>query len=144
MQRLCDRCHGVYRNNHSFKEHQRKTGHQQIVSNNDKPQNTVGDNKKICRLDDSLKAKKDLISSPKNSVETNDAEFNTFQRELKEAFAKAIADVSMLRPVVAKHFASLGEDSSFETTDAIFKPAINYLLDVSHKFGIIWNAPKAY
>ena len=33
MKRLCDVCRGVYANNHSFKEHQRKTGHRQFVSN---------------------------------------------------------------------------------------------------------------
>lgn len=143
MKRLCDVCHGVYANNHSFKEHQRKTGHRQVVSNNDETKNTVEYNQNICQLYDSLKVKDDRISSHKDSIENKDAEFATLHEEHKEAFAKAIADVSMLRPVVAKHFATLGEDSCFETTHDIFKPAINCLLDASHKFGIVWNAPKA-
>jgi hypothetical protein len=50
----------------------------------------------------------------------------------------------MIRPVIAKHYASLGEDNSFETTHNILKPAVNYLLDLSHKFGIVWNEKQVY
>ncbi len=39
MKRLCDVCRGVYVNNHSFKEHQRKTGHRQFVSNTTRLEN---------------------------------------------------------------------------------------------------------
>ena len=37
MQRLCDDCHGVYKNKASFVAHQNKTGHQQhgIANNKD-------------------------------------------------------------------------------------------------------------
>ena len=86
-----------------------------------------------------MKGKNDHISALSDSVENKDAELDTVHDELKEAFAKVIADVAMIRPVIAKHYASLGEDSSFETTHNILKPATNYLLDLSHKFGIVWN-----
>jgi hypothetical protein len=59
--------------------------------------------------------------------------------ELKEAFAKAIAEVSHLQFSIGKRFAASGKDGSFDTTHEIIKPAMNYLLDLSHKFGIVWN-----
>jgi len=142
MQRLCDVCHGVYANNHSFKEHQRKTGHRQLASNNGERIYTVGGNQNISQFSYSVKGKNDRISSLKDSFEAKDAELGNVHGELKDAFAKVIADVAMIRPVIAKHYATLGEDSSFETTNNILKPAIGYLLDLSHKFGIVWNENK--
>ena len=142
MQRLCDVCHGIYCNNHSFKEHQRKTGHRQVISNTTRLENANGDNRSTRQFSYALKDKNDRISSLRDSIENKDAELADFQIDLKEGFAKVIADISMLRPIVAKHFASLGKDSSFETTNNILKPATNYLLDLSHKFGIAWNEKK--
>lgn len=139
MKRLCDVCRGVYANNHSFKEHQRKTGHRQFVSNNNGLQNTGAGNQHIGQFSNSLKSRNDRISSLKDSFENKDTEFDDFHNELKQAFANVIAAVVMIRPVIAKHYASLGEDSSFDTTNNIIKPATDYLLDLSHKFGIVWN-----
>jgi len=139
MQRLCDVCHGIYCNNHSFKEHQRKTGHRQVISNTTRLENANGDNRSTRQFSYALKGKNDRISSLSDSVENKDAELGNVQNELKAAFATVIADVAMIRPVIAKHYASLGEDSSFETTHNILKPATNYLLELSHKFGIVWN-----
>ena len=139
MKRLCDVCRGVYANNHSFKEHQRKTGHRQFVSYTTRLENTNGDNRCTRQFSYALKGKNDRISSLSDSVENKDAELGNVQNELKAAFATVIADVAMIRPVIAKHYASLGEDSSFETTHNILKPATNYLLELSHKFGIVWN-----
>jgi len=60
-----------------------------------------------------LKGKNDRISSLSDSVENKDAELGNVHDELKTAFATVIADVAMIRPLIAKHYASLGEDSSF-------------------------------
>ena len=139
MKRLCDVCRGVYANNHSFKEHQRKTGHRQFVSNTTRLENADVRNQNIDHYSYSLKGKNDRFSSLKDSIEGTDAQLGNVHDELKAAFATVIADVAMIRPVIAKHYASLGEDSSFETTHNILKPATNYLLDLSHKFGIVWN-----
>ena len=139
MKRLCDVCRGVYANNHSFKEHQRKTGHRQFVSYTTRLENTNGDNRSTRQFSYALKDKNDRISSLSDSFGNKDAELDPVHDELKEAFATVIADVAMIRPVIAKHYASLGEDNSFETTHNILKPATNYLLELSHKFGIVWN-----
>jgi hypothetical protein len=144
MKRLCDVCRGVYANNHSFKEHQRKTGHRQFVSNNAGLRNADGDNRSTRQFSYELKDKNDRISSLRDSIENKDGELGNVHDELKEAFATIIADVAMIRPVIAKHYASLGEDNSFETTHNILKPAVNYLLDLSHKFGIVWNEKQVY
>ena len=144
MKRLCDVCRGVYANNHSFKEHQRKTGHRQFVSNTTKLENAHGDNQSTRQFSYALKGKNDRISALSDSVENKDGELGNVHDELKAAFATVIADVAMIRPVIAKHYASLGEDNSFETTHNILKPAVNYLLDLSHKFGIVWNENQVY
>ena len=59
--------------------------------------------------------------------------------EVKEAFAKAIAEVSHLQFSIGKRFVALGKDGSFDTIHEIIKPTMNYLLALSHKFGIVWN-----
>ena len=96
MKRLCDVCRGVYANNSSFSEHQRKTGHKQIASTNGdrtekveltKDQGQLQDSLKvkeasIAQLNDSLKTKDELISSLEDSIKTRDAEFGTLHDEI--------------------------------------------------------------
>jgi hypothetical protein len=120
-----------------MKEHQRQTRHKQ---NN--IEGNIAKLSDVAKMQVEMSEKARLIVKSEGSLKTKDAEFTSSHDQLKQAFANAIADVSMLRPIVAKHLASLGEDSSFETTSDIFKPAINYLLDMSHKFGINWQQSK--
>ena len=132
----CNECNHLYKNKRTMKEHQRQTGHKQ---NN--IEGNIAKLSDVARMQVEMSEKPRLIVKSEGLLKTKDAKFSSHD-QLKQAFANAIADVSMLRPIVAKHLASLGEDSSFETTSDIFKPAINYLLDMSHKFGINWQQPK--
>ena len=66
MKRLCDVCRGVYANNHSFKEHQRKTGHRQFVQNATKLENADVRNQNIGHYSYSLKGKNDFVSALSN------------------------------------------------------------------------------
>ena len=90
-------CHGVYANNSSFSEHQRKTGHKQIASKGDERTEQVeanntsqsddllkGKDASIAQLNDSLKTKDELIASLEDSIKTRDAEFATLHDEVAQ------------------------------------------------------------
>jgi len=68
MKRLCDVCRGVYANNSSFSEHQRKTGHKQIASTNGDRTEIVESNDDLGQLQDSLKVKDNSIAQLNDSL----------------------------------------------------------------------------
>ena len=98
MKRLCDVCRGVYANNSSFSEHQRKTGHKQIASTNGDRTEIVESNddlgqlqdslkvkdNSIAQLNDSLKVKDERMASLEDSIKTKDAEFATLHDEIAQ------------------------------------------------------------
>ena len=98
MKRLCDVCHGVYANNSSFSEHQRKTGHKQIAATDGERTEKVDSTKDLGELQDSLKGKEvniaqlndsitvkdELIASLEDSIKTKHAEFATLHDEIAQ------------------------------------------------------------
>ena len=114
MQRLCDTCHGVYKNKASFEAHQNRTGHRQNT------QAALEDSgnlpTKIAYLEDSIMAKNAEIANLQDSLKTYETNIANLHDEIAQLSSleheKDIVK-NILKNLTEEHYDIIGQQLGF-------------------------------
>ena len=123
MQRLCDDCHGVYKNKASFEAHQNRTGHRQNT------QAALEDSgnlpTEIASLEDSIIAKNAEIASREDSLqtyETNIANLHDEIAQLSSLEHKKDIVRTTLKNLTEEQYDLIGQQLGFVEVKSVIAP----------------------